>query len=147
MIGFVLLAALRQQPDSAVVHAAFREAIVAVYHTAFTSEHSAGSVRLYVQFFQRAGGMAQSADLADLGLAVGPQLTPDVAAKCGGRRCPIISAQRVQASGDTLNIFISVTQWLDLGHPDFASSIGYKVILIRHAWRFVVLAVESVSIS
>jgi hypothetical protein len=145
MISLGLLLSLQQQPDSAAIHAAFRDAIVAVYQHVFTTEREANSVRVYLKGFRTVGHLDESTDLSDLVGSIGRSATSDHEARCDGRPCPTISTEGLRASGDTLFVRIDVTTWQSPSHPDWASEVTYEVKSVKREGKFTILWVRPVA--
>ena len=138
MISLALLLSLQQQPDSAVIHAAFRDAIVAVYRREFTTKREANSVRVYLPGFRHIGNMDVSTDLSDLVSAIGPSATSDKGVKCDALPCPIIGAEGLRVSGDTLFVRLNVVKWMSPIHPEWASAVTYEVKLVKKEGKFTI---------
>ena len=147
MIGLALLLSLQQQPDSAAIHAAFREAIVAVYRREFKTEREANSVRVYLQTFRHISNMDESTDLSDLARAIGPAATSDTGVKCGALPCPSINAEGLRVSGDSVFVRLTVVKWMFPDHADWVSAVTYEVKFVKKDGSSAVVSVWPVVMS
>jgi hypothetical protein len=136
MIHLMLLLSV-QQPDSADLHNAFREAVVAVYREAFKGPRSASNLRVDLESFKKIANLSESVDLSDIVGAIGKPATSDMNATCGSAHCPSIRARFVRVSNDTLQLYFDVGRvfTLQTGQPGYEVA-GFVATFVRKSGRF-----------